>query len=88
MPTFTFSIGQAFLLNTKACAWVTEAVNAHEVLEVFERNSTRIRGVVLEMIERFPADLDGLGARDALSVTRGDAGVATPEDIRIFETGL
>ena len=47
----------------------TEAVNAHSVIEVFERNSARIRKVVLEMIERFPADLDALGARDALAWT-------------------
>ena len=66
----------------------TEAVTAHDVLEVFERNASRIRTVVLEMIRRFPADLDALGARDALAVTRGDGGVATPEDVRIFETGL
>jgi 5'-methylthioadenosine phosphorylase len=65
----------------------TEAVTAHSVIEVFERNSARIRAVVLDMIGRFPADLAALGAREALSVTRGDGGVATPEDIRIFETG-
>ena len=40
------------------------------------------------MIARFPADLDALGTRDALAFTRGDGGTATPEDIRIFETGL
>ena len=66
----------------------TEAVNAHSVIEVFERNSARIRKVVLEMIARFPADLDALGAADSLAWTRGDGGTATPEDIRIFETGL
>jgi 5'-methylthioadenosine phosphorylase len=66
----------------------TDAVTAHDVLAVFEENAARIRRVVLEMVGRFPPDLDGLGARDALAVTRGDGGVATPEDIRIFETGL
>jgi 5'-methylthioadenosine phosphorylase len=66
----------------------TEAVTAHSVLEVFEQNASRIRQVVLDMIGRFPEDLDSLGARDALAVTRGDGGVATPEDIRLFETGL
>jgi 5'-methylthioadenosine phosphorylase len=66
----------------------TEAVTAIDVLEVFERNASRIRAVVLDMIARFPADLDSLGARESLSVTRGDAGLATPEDVRIFETGL
>jgi len=66
----------------------TEAVTAHDVLAVFEQNAARIREVVLDMIGRFPADLRALGARDALAVTRGDGGLATPEDIRIFETGL
>jgi 5'-methylthioadenosine phosphorylase len=66
----------------------TEAVNAHDVLEVFEQNAERIRKVVLDMIARFPADLDALGAKDTLGFTRGDGHVARPEDIRIFETGL
>lgn len=66
----------------------TEAVSAHSVIEVFEQNSARIRKVVLEMIGRFPTDLDSLGAKEALEWTRGDGGTATPEDIRIFETGL
>jgi 5'-methylthioadenosine phosphorylase len=66
----------------------TEAVTAHDVLAVFERNAERIRSVVLAMIGRFPADLDALGAREALAVTRGDGHAATPEDVRIFETGL
>jgi 5'-methylthioadenosine phosphorylase len=66
----------------------TEAVSAHDVLEVFEQNAERIRRVVLEMIGRFPADLDSLGARDALRHTRGDGHASGPADIRIFETGL
>jgi 5'-methylthioadenosine phosphorylase len=66
----------------------TEAVTAHSVLEVFEQNAERIRRVVLDMIGRFPADLDGLGAKDALAYTRGDGGASGPHDIRIFETGL
>lgn len=66
----------------------THAVTAHDVLEVFEQNAERIRRVVLTMIERFPADLDALGARDALRFTRGDGHAAAPEDVRIFETGL
>jgi 5'-methylthioadenosine phosphorylase len=66
----------------------TEAVDALSVLEVFQRNAARIRGVVLDMIGRFPSDLDALGARDALAVTRGDGHTITPEDIRLFETGL
>jgi len=66
----------------------TEAVTAHDVLAVFELNAERIRKVVLEMIARFPAGLDALGARDALAHTRGDGHAASPEDIRLFETGL
>ena len=66
----------------------TEAVTAHDVLEVFEQNAERIRKVVLDMVGRFPADLASLGARDALRFTRGDGHAASPADIRIFETGL
>jgi 5'-methylthioadenosine phosphorylase len=66
----------------------TEAVTAHDVLAVFEQNAERIRAVVLDMIGRFPADLDALGGRDDLRFTRGDGHAAGPADIRIFETGL
>jgi len=66
----------------------TEVVNALSVLEVFEKNASRIQKVVLDMIKRFPADLDVLGARDALAATRGDGHVISPSDIRLFETGL
>jgi 5'-methylthioadenosine phosphorylase len=66
----------------------TEAVDARSVLEVFAQNAERIQKVVLEMIGRFPADLDALGARAALEHTRGDGHAASPEDIRLFETGL
>ena len=66
----------------------THAVTAHDVLAVFEQNAERIRRVVLDMVGRFPADLDALGARDALVHTRGDGHVAGDADIRIFETGL
>ena len=65
-----------------------EPVSAHEVLEVFSRNAERIRIVVLDMIARMPADLPSLGARDALAVTRGDGHVVSPEDVRLYETGL
>jgi 5'-methylthioadenosine phosphorylase len=66
----------------------TEVVNALSVLEVFEKNASRIQKVVLDMIKRFPEDLDVLGARDALAATRGDGHVISPSDIRLFETGL
>ena len=66
----------------------TEAVDARSVLEVFAQNAERIQKVVLDLIGRFPADLDALGARDALGPTRGDGHVVTAEDVRLFETGL
>ncbi len=66
----------------------TEAVTAHDVLEVFNRNAEAIRKVVLDMIARFPADLDGLGAKDALAFTRGDGHAVSPDDIRLYETEL
>ena len=66
----------------------TEAVNATDVLEVFQANAERIQKVVLDLIGRFPADLDTLGARDALGPTRGDGHAASIEDVRLFETGL
>jgi 5'-methylthioadenosine phosphorylase len=66
----------------------TEAVDAQSVLEVFQQNATRIQQVVLDMIGRFPADLDALGARDALGPTRGDGHAVSPEDVRLFEIGL
>src|SRR5439155_239812 len=77
---------------TSCCATssstATEAVNANAVLEVFQRNAERIQRVVLDMIGRFPADLDALGAREALEPTRGDGHAASSEDVRLFETRL
>jgi 5'-methylthioadenosine phosphorylase len=66
----------------------TEAVDAMSVLEVFQQNATRIQSVVLDLIGRFPADLDALGAMDALEPTRGDGHAIAEDDIRLFETGL
>ena len=66
----------------------TAAVDAQSVLEVFAQNAARIQQVVLDLIGRFPADLDALGARAALGPTRGDGHAISPEDIRLFETGL
>lgn len=62
-----------------------EAVTAHDVLEVFARNAERIKGVVLDMVAKFPADLRALGARQGLSFSRGDGHAATPDDVRVFE---
>ena len=66
----------------------TEAVDARSVLEVFAQNAERIQKVVLDMIGRFPEDLEALGARAALAHTRGDGHAISSEDIRLFETGL
>ena len=66
----------------------TKAVDARSVLEVFAQNAERIQKVVLEMIGRFPADLDTLAARAALEHTRGDGHATSVEDIRLFETEL
>jgi 5'-methylthioadenosine phosphorylase len=66
----------------------TESVNAQSVLEVFQQNAERIQKVVLEMIRRFPADLEALEAGEALRFARGDGHVVSPEDVRLFETGL
>jgi 5'-methylthioadenosine phosphorylase len=66
----------------------TEEVDAKSVLEVFQQNAARIQAVVLDLIGRFPADLDALGAREALEPTRGDGHAMSSEDIRLFETGL
>lgn len=66
----------------------TEAVNAHDVLEVFSANAERIQRVVLDLIGRFPTDLDALGARAALGPTRGDGHATARDDVRLFETGL
>jgi len=63
----------------------TPPVSASEVLEMFTRNSETLRNVVLAMIAKFPKDLDSLGAAKALDFARGDAHVATPEDIRLHE---
>jgi 5'-methylthioadenosine phosphorylase len=66
----------------------TEAVDARSVLEVFALNAERIQDVVLDLIGRFPADLDALGAQAVLGPTRGDGHAISAEDVRLFETGL
>jgi hypothetical protein len=66
----------------------TEAVDAQSVTEVFAQNAARIQQVVLDMIGRFPADLESLGAKKLLEFSRGDGHVIAPEDVRLFETGL
>jgi len=48
----------------------------------------RIQKVVLDMIGRFPQDLDALEARKALEPTRGDGHAISPDDIRLFDTRI
>ena len=49
----------------------THAVTAHDVLAVFEQNAERIRKVVLDMVGRFPADLDAPRRPRRAARTRG-----------------
>lgn len=63
----------------------TEAVTAHDVLEVFQKNAERIKKVVLDLISRMPSDLSSLGGREGLEFSRGDGHAASPDDIRLFE---
>jgi len=62
-----------------------EAVTAVSVLEVFKANSEKIVNVVLDLIAAMPKDLDALGAREALSFSRGDGHVVSERDIRLFD---
>ncbi len=63
----------------------TEAVTAHDVLEVFKKNAENIQKVVMDLIGRLPADLSSLQPRQALAFSRGD-GVSLQEgDLRLFE---
>lgn len=63
----------------------TEAVTAHNVLEVFQKNAENARQVVLKFIEALPADLSQFGYRENLQWTRGDGHAQSPFDVRIFE---
>ena len=62
----------------------TEAVNAHNVLEVFRSNSEKIKKVVLDLIGKIPADLNEVSTIADLEFTRGDGHATSPEDIRLF----
>lgn len=63
----------------------TEAVNAHDVLEVFKANSERIKKVVLDLIGKLPQDLSVVQPKEALQFSRGDGHAMSEEDIRLFE---
>ncbi len=60
-------------------------VTAESVLEVFKKNSERIRKVVLDLVGRMPADLSTLHASEALKWSRGDGHATSERDIRLYE---
>jgi len=62
----------------------TEAVNATDVLAVFQSNSEKIKRVVLDLIQKIPEDLDLVSTVDALEYTRGDGHAMNIEDVRLF----
>lgn len=62
-----------------------EAVNAHDVLEVFKSNSEKIKKVVLDLIGKLPTDLSVVQPKEALQFSRGDGHAASEDDIRLFE---
>ncbi|MBV6458191.1 MAG: S-methyl-5'-thioadenosine phosphorylase [Fimbriimonadaceae bacterium] len=62
-----------------------EAVTAESVLEVFKRNAERVRGVVLDLVKKMPADLDTLGAAEGLAFSRGDGFSHSGLDLRLYE---
>ncbi|MBZ0212875.1 MAG: S-methyl-5'-thioadenosine phosphorylase [Nitrospirae bacterium] len=63
----------------------TEAVTAHSVIEVFQKNSARIRSVVLDLVASMPEDLDSLFDPDTLRYSRGDGRAPESNDIRQFD---
>jgi dTDP-3-amino-3,4,6-trideoxy-alpha-D-glucose transaminase len=52
------------------------------------RITPRTRAIMPVHLYGAPADLDALGALAALEHTRGDGHATSPDDIRLFETGL
>jgi 5'-methylthioadenosine phosphorylase len=62
----------------------TDAVDAVSVLEVFERNSARIREVVADLIGRFLADLAGSARSRRSDSLGGDGHAASVEDVRLL----
>lgn len=63
----------------------TEAVTAHNVLEVFKSNAENARKVVIDLVKKLPADLESLGAKESLKYTRGDGHASSSYDVRIFD---
>ncbi|MBL8065659.1 MAG: S-methyl-5'-thioadenosine phosphorylase [Chthonomonadaceae bacterium] len=63
----------------------TEAVTAHNVLEVFQSNAEKARAVVLDLVQRLPSDLSGIGGKSSLQFSRGDGHASSHFDIRLYE---
>jgi 5'-methylthioadenosine phosphorylase len=63
----------------------TEAVNATDVLAVFQQNAERIKKVVLDLIGKIPKDLDSVSTVSGLEFTRGDGNSSSASDIRLFQ---
>ena len=63
----------------------TEAVTAHNVLEVFMDNAEKARRVVIDLVKKIPSDMSGIGSKESLRFTRGDGHAISDLDIRLFE---
>ncbi len=63
----------------------TEAVNATNVLEVFQSNAEKIKEVVLDLIGKVPKDLGEVSTAASLEFTRGDGHAVGAQDIRLFQ---
>jgi len=61
-----------------------EAVQAHDVLQVFQSNSEKIRQVVLDLVAKLPTDLSVVSSLESLEYTRGDGHTIASEDVRLF----
>ncbi len=64
----------------------TEAVNATDVLAVFQSNAAKIKTVVLDLIASLPEDLSSIGSLASLELTRGDGHATSPDDVRLYKT--
>lgn len=62
-----------------------ESVTAANVLEVFAKNSARIREVVLDLVRRLPNDLTPYQGLDALAQSRGDGHATSTDDVRLYQ---
>ncbi|RYG87410.1 hypothetical protein EON77_02170, partial [bacterium] len=62
----------------------TEAVNATDVLAVFQSNAQKIKQVVLDLVGSLPTDLSGIGSMASLEYTRGDGHATSPDDVRLY----